>query len=344
MNTLTIPELYCPFPSQVNKYVDVLEDYALEWVRRFDLLANESSYQRLIKSKFFLLAAGAYPYCELEELKIAIDWLNWVFIWDDQCDLSDLGKQPEALRAFHERFLEILNGAETKITDVSLSYALYELRQRTLQAGSIEFFHRLVLGFEEWFHGYEQESSIRAKGIVPDINTYMRIRRSSVGVNIFITLTEFCNHLMIPDFILKHNIIKNLKLITGCIIAWCNDIFSVNREISSGDVHNMVFVLHYQKGISLEEAIELTVKMHNQKVMSMINLEKSIPSFGTDIDTELAKYLLGLHCWIRSNLDWYFSSGRYDTIESLELVKQCNIPEIMLISGSRSSDVCLKNF
>lgn len=52
MNEFILPELYCPFPSRINKYAEILEDYSLEWVLRFNLLANESSYRRFCKSKF----------------------------------------------------------------------------------------------------------------------------------------------------------------------------------------------------------------------------------------------------------------------------------------------------
>lgn len=42
MKELLSSDLYCPFSSHINKHVDVLEEYALEWVTRFNLLANES--------------------------------------------------------------------------------------------------------------------------------------------------------------------------------------------------------------------------------------------------------------------------------------------------------------
>ncbi|WP_292799453.1 hypothetical protein [Nostoc sp. NMS7] len=70
MKQLLYPDLYCPFPSQINKYIDILEEYALEWVLRFNLLAEESTYKRFCKSKFFFLAASAYPYSNIEERRL----------------------------------------------------------------------------------------------------------------------------------------------------------------------------------------------------------------------------------------------------------------------------------
>lgn len=321
MQQLLYPDLYCPFPSQINKHVDVLEEYAFEWVTRFNLLANESTYKRFCKSKFFLLAASAYPYSNLEELKIASDWLSWVFIWDDQCDLSDLGKKPEVLKVFHKRFIEILNGVEVTSQDIALTLALSNLKERTLARGSLTLFHHFISSFEKWLQGCIDEATIRAQGIVPDFDTYMMIRKSSVGVDAFLALTEFCHNLTIPDFLRKNETVLKLQFLTGHIIACCNDIFSASREMSNGDVNNLVLVLHYKQQFPLNRAIHRVVEMHNSAIQTMIDLETSIPTFGAEVDAELAKYILGMHAWIRSNHDWYSQTGRYQSLERLELTQ-----------------------
>ncbi|MEH2348150.1 MAG: terpene synthase family protein [Nostoc sp.] len=321
MNQLLCPGLYCPFPSQTNKYVDVLEEYSLEWVLRFKLLPNESSYQRFCKSKFFLLAASAYPYSNIEELKIAHDWLSWVFIWDDQCDLSELKNKPEVLNNFHQRYLEILNGAELTSQDTLFSHALIDLRQRTIQRASIKWFNYFISYLEDYFCGCVQEATNRAKGIVPDVDTYIMIRRSSVGVYAVLALAEFCNQFMIPDISRNHSLVKKLELITTDIIAWSNDIFSVSREIASGDVHNLIFVLHYHNKISIEEAIDQVTNIHNEAVHSLIRTESFLPDYREELDVEITKYISGMHSWIRGNVDWCYQSSRYQNLERLELIE-----------------------
>ncbi|MDZ8107843.1 MAG: terpene synthase family protein [Nostoc sp. DedQUE12a] len=319
MQQLLCSGLYCPFTPQINKHIDVLQEYALEWLLRFNLLANESTYKRFCKSKFFLLAASAYPDSNLEELKIANDWLTWVFIWDDQCDLSELKKQPQVLKKFHQRYLEILSGAEITNQDTLFSHALIDLRQRTLQRASIKWFKYFISYLEDYFYGCVQEATNRAKGIVPDVDTYITIRRSSVGVYAVLALAEFCNQFMIPDVLRTHYFVKKLELITTDIIAWSNDIFSASREIASGDVHNLVYVLHYHKKISIEEAIEEVTKIHNQEVISLIDLESFMPFLGGELDAYITKYISGMHGWISGNIEWCSHSSRYHNSKRLEL-------------------------
>ncbi|BAZ71123.1 terpene synthase metal-binding domain-containing protein (plasmid) [Fischerella sp. NIES-4106] len=320
MNQLTMTDLYCPFVYQCNQYADVLEDYALQWVLRFNLLTNESSYQSFSKSKISFLVASAYPHCEFEELKIANDWLSWVFIWDDQCDMSNLGKQPEALKSFRNKFIEILNGAEPSTQDIPLCHALNDLRQRMLIWGSEEWFHYFICSMKDYLNSCIQEAINRVHMTILNVNDYINLRMSTVAMYSAIELIEICNHLRLTNSLRKYYAVKKLRQMTVKILGWCNDIFSIHREIKSNDFHNLVMVIHYQQKASLAEAIECAIKMHNEEVQAMLDVEKFLPSFGREIDIELAKYISGMHAWIRGNLEWYSHSGRYQTAETLNTV------------------------
>ncbi|MBD2593864.1 terpene synthase [Nostoc spongiaeforme FACHB-130] len=319
MEKFVFPDLYCPFPSQTNKYVDVLENYSFEWLQHFDLLANNSAYQRFSNSKFFLLAAGTYPYCELEDIKITSDWHSWLFIWDDQCDMSDLGKKPEALKTYHQRFMEILCGSELSSKDISLSYALRDLRQRILQRGNTKWFDYFVRCCQDYFDGCVLQAEYRAQGIVPNIHTYIMIRNLCSAVDSCLALIELGYKMNVFESIREHQIIKQINITTNNIISWCNDIFSAPREIGSGDVHNLVFVLHYQYKITLEKAMLMAAEMHDQKVKELIALEELLRFFDRKMNQEIIEYIAGLHSWIRGNLDWYFQSNRYQSLIKLEL-------------------------
>lgn len=319
MEKFILPDLYCPFPSQINKHVDVLEEYSMEWVLRFNLQASQLAYQRFSKSRFFLLAANAYPESNLDLLKIGNDWLSWVFIWDDQCDMSELKKQPELLNVFNRRFMEILRGAVPTNQEKPIYHALADLGQRTRQRTSEKWFNYFLKCFDQYCQGCVEEANIRALNIVPDVDAYMKCRRFSVGGYLFLTVSEFCNNFMLPDILRNHEIVKQMELLTIDILAWCNDIFSASREMSSGDVHNLVLILHYLEKLSLNQAIKRATDMHNEKVRALTNLEENLPYFGEYLDIEMKQYLSIMHFWIRGNLDWYSQTARYKTAEKLDL-------------------------
>ncbi|MBD2452672.1 terpene synthase [Nostoc sp. FACHB-87] len=322
MEKLVFPDLYCPFPSQTNKYVDILEDYAFEWVLSFNLLSNESTYRRFTKTKFFWLTSCAYPNYKLEELKIGNDWLSWLFIWDDQCDLSYLKNQPEEMKVIHKRFMEIFTGAEEiTSTDIPLTHALYDLRQRMIKVWGNRYFHLLVPCLEDYFNGCVLQATNHFRKTVPDLDTYVKTRRLSVAGDLMLAWIEYFNGLKIPNIVRKHKILEQINEKTTNIFAWCNDIYSLPKELASDDVHNLVLVLYYQNKISLEEAINRAIEMHNQEIQTLLKLEESLPSFGELIDAEIKKYLSGIHEWIRGNYDWSKKTDRYNSVENLDLVK-----------------------
>ncbi|BAY18135.1 terpene synthase metal-binding domain-containing protein [Anabaenopsis circularis NIES-21] len=322
MEKLIFPDLYCPFPSQVNQYVDVLEDYAFEWVLRFNLLSNESTYQHFLKTNFFWLTANTYPHYQLEELKIGNDWLSWLFIWDDHCDLSDLRKQPQVLKVVHKRFLEIFTGAEEATSkDIPLTHALSDLRQRMIKMWGARYFHLLIPCLEDYFNGCVLQADNHSQKTIPDLETYIKTRRLSLAGDLVLAWIEYFNCLRIPNILRKHQIIEKINEMTINILAWCNDIFSFPKELASNDVHNLVLVLHYQQQLSLEQSVDYAVNMHNRELQALLELEKSLPSFGEELDTEIAKYLSGIHDWIRGNFDWCTKTARYNSVENLDLVK-----------------------
>ncbi len=321
MNQFTLPQLYCPFPSQINKHVDVLENYALEWVLRFNLLKNKAVARSFSKSQFFLLTARCYPYCELEELKIINDWVSWMMTFDDLCDEEYIGKNPSLLQVYYTRFVEILQGSELRNSDLAHAYALRDIRDRLLQIESVKWYDYFVQSIEGFFNGCVQEAANKAHRNVPDVDTYIRMRSLTGGMEHFLDLIDFCNHLIIPEFLRENDSLKQLRLMANNIASWCNDIFSASKEIAIGDVNNLIIVLAYNQELPLEQAIQRAVEMHDQEIRNMIALEASIPSFGEEIDAQVAKYISGLHSWIRGNLDWHCQSRRYHDIEKLQLAK-----------------------
>ena len=315
MTGFLLPTLSCSFPSKLNKYSAELEEYSISWLNKFHILREGSDFKRFRRGKFFMLTASTYPYCQLEELKLVNDWIIWLFNWDEQCDVSSLSNQPELIYRNHKRFLEILKGVKPNSVDLPLSHALYDIRKRLLEIDQKKGLNSFVYHVEKYFQGCVQEAINRQRKIVPDLDTYLKLRQLTGAMNTAIELMILCNHLRLPSFLLDYEIFRKLTLITNQVVCWDNDIISAYREIKNGDVHNLIFVLHHHKQISLPEAMKLGVEMRNQELENMIRLEASLPSFGEEIDTELAKYISGLHAWIRGNLDWSILTDRYQSTE-----------------------------
>jgi 5-epi-alpha-selinene synthase len=76
-------------------------------------------------------------------------------------------------------------------------------------------------------------------------------------------------------------------------------------------VHNLVVVLRQEHALSLQEAVDEAARIFNARMRDYVELEQRLPSLGVEIDGRLQRYLTGLRCWVRGNMDWSYESGRY---------------------------------
>jgi len=319
MKQIIFPELYCPFPSAVNRHAESVNQHTLAWVKRFKLIPNKGEFNRLIRSKFGWLAARAYPNAPLQELEIVSDWNTWLFIRDDQCDESRLGKDPVLLARVHEELLQVLNGRLPNSRDPALAHALYDLRVRMLDKASSGWMCRFVQSVVEYFESSVWEAQNRAYSIIPDTDTYILMRPYTGGLYTDIELIDITEGIHLPLHVRKHTSIKRLTLMANNVVCWSNDIISFAKETQHNDVHNLVVTLRrYHQ--TLQQAIDHAAELTNAEVRAFEVLQDQLPSFGTAIDVDLQRYIAVLRSWMRGNLDWANNdSGRYRT-ESVEPV------------------------
>jgi len=313
---ISFPKLACPFPCAINEHADAVNNHTLNWVKKFDLVPDEESFLRLQKSKFGRLAARAYPHAPLEELKIVSDWNTWLFIRDDQCDESGLGKDPIRLSGVHAEFLEVLQGRAPEKYDSALAHALYDLRGRLLRKANAAWMSRFVYSVIEYFESSVWEAINRADGKIPDTETYVLMRPYTGGLYTDIELIDITEDIYLPLHVRKNEVVQRLTLMANNVVCWSNDIISYAKESKHHDVHNLVTTLLPSQR-SLQQAIDLAAEMTHAEINAFVELEKQLPTFALDIDRDVQRYVAILRSWMRGNLDWAYESGRY-VVESDE--------------------------
>ncbi|MBP1150944.1 MULTISPECIES: terpene synthase family protein [Methylocaldum] len=311
MSTITLPEFYCPFPSRLNSHAEAANRHTLAWVRRFNLVTDDREWQRLEASKFSWLAARAYPDAPYEGLNIVSDWNTWLFIRDDQCDESGFGRSPDKLAHFHERLTEILTGREPNETDLPLARALHDLYLRLRQIANDDWMCRFILSVVEYFESSVWEAKNRASGITPDPLTYVTMRPFTGGLYTDIELIDVVEDISLPLHVRKHDTLQNLIRMANNVVCWSNDIISFAKEVQHNDVHNLVVTFQHHRRLSLQDAIQQAAELTNREVRNFIALKEQLPTFGAAIDSDVQRFVSVLCSWMRGNLDWSYSSGRY---------------------------------
>ncbi|ESS73140.1 germacrene A synthase [Methyloglobulus morosus KoM1] len=310
MDKIEFPKFYCPFPSAVNPHVEAVNDHTLAWVKKFDLVPDEGHFEHLKKSKFGWLAARAYPNAPLEELKIVSDWNTWLFVFDDHCDESGLGRNPTLLSDIHADLLDILKGRAPEQNDSALAHALHDIRLRLLHKASPAWMCRFVYSVIEYFESSVWEAHNRADGVIPDAATYILMRPYTGGLYTDIELIDITEDIYMPLHVRKNDVVQRLALMTNNVVCWSNDIISYAKESRCNDVHNLVAILRPTQP-SLQKTVDLVAELTNTEINAFIELQLQLPSYTPQIDADLQRFVAVLHSWMRGNLDWAYDSGRY---------------------------------
>lgn len=189
-----------------------------------------------------------------------------------------------------------------------------------------------------FFRAVRQQALDRTYDDIPDLESYIALRRDTSGCKPCFALIEFAGGYDLPDVVVEHPSIQILQDATNDLVTWSNvsnpmpsytrhplqvcksrsiadplrvqDIFSYNVEQSRGDTHNMVVVLMHEQGLAVQEAIDAVADLCERSIDTFEQTRRSLPSWGPIVDSNVESYIDGLQNWIIGSLHWSFLTER----------------------------------
>ena len=307
--------LTSPYPSALSPFEKPVQDGTIDWLVRYGIVCSKVEEDRIRNQGWTRCMARCYPNASLVDLQWISDWVSWIFLFDDQNDEAEQGRGTERLAECRPLLLDIMRGGPLQ-DDNQMLQAWHDLWSRIRPKVKPDWLERLTQQHDDYFLACIWEASNRKAGIVPDTKTYLLKRLDSGAVYPCLTLIEFVGKLNLPDNVLCHPVISQLSLSTNNLVCWSNDIFSLEKEVKNGDMHNLVITLSNEHQISLQQAADKAILMHDTEMERFEALIDQVPVFSTEIDVDVQFYIEGLKFWIQGNLDWSFESQRYGATPS----------------------------
>lgn len=309
---ISVSDLFCPFAAGANVHATAVQKETAQWAASFGLLPDEWSRRRFYATAATKLAARTRPAVPLEQLRLTSDLYFWMFLQDDMRDESEVGWHPEHLSDEDACYLNILSGEDPAKRDGPLVHALADLTSRLrARAPGPVWTHRFARAVGEYLDATIWEASNRARGTVPDLATYVEMRPLTGGLRIDDELIGLCEGTRLPREVTEHEVVRFLRRTSANAVCWANDLLSLEKELTRGDMHNLVVVLARAENLELQQATQKVVRMHDAEVHTFIESAASLPSFGNAVDADLARYVTILATRMRGNLDWVRESERY---------------------------------
>lgn len=306
---VAIPDLYCPFDPAVHPQASVVHTASIAWARAMGLAREEKHVQALHKAKVGWLVARAFPIADkLDALQIAADWITLFCLIDNHIESI---RGPMLSHVYLRSLLDVFReGAAPKIID-PYAQAFRDLRERMIAVDVPFWIVRFGEQLQRLFGTFVDEAKYRQLEAVPEFVKYRKMRAVSSGLYFGFRLGELTDNINLPPHVRDDPTVRDLESKASLIVGLANDIYTVEKEMAKGEVNNMIMVLMHEEGLSIEEAMTRTVELHDAETREFIALAMSLPTFSSEIDADLHRYVAVLTSMISGHRTWALETARY---------------------------------
>ncbi|MGH3159761.1 MAG: terpene synthase family protein [Streptosporangiaceae bacterium] len=313
MESDTDPVFYCPIRSAINPRVADAERYATQWAREQHLIAADDAWG-VGPARIGYLASYANPWGSWDALKITVEWLDWLMVYDDaivdkRINVSKLDEP--TIRRLHARVIDILRGSAVTAGEEPLLRAVGAIRQSIVRLCPDWDMAEFIAGFGHYLQSNLWEATNIWSAQPAHLSAYTNMRRHTGCLFPTYRLgAAICGIFPGPE-VCEHVAIQQLEIMANNYTCWLNDVYSYERELRDGQVNNLVAVLRREFECDTREAADRAVGMCRIEMDSYLELKDRLPLLGVTVDPVLEAYLDVVESWIRALFDWHKMTGRY---------------------------------
>ncbi|KAF7984104.1 hypothetical protein HWV62_16714 [Athelia sp. TMB] len=272
------------------------------------------------KGAFGLLCALTFPKVNHYHLRSYCDLMHTVFALDEHTDVCD---GPGAKAICDAAMDAIMHPdkpcpqGESVIGEIARQF----WKRASAKAPKV-CQERFVNVWRAYLDAVVVQAERRSSSYICTIDEYWASRRGNVGVDPVFAMVEISLELDIPHSVMDHPAIVSLTKDANSMTILGNDMYSYKKELLSGDAdYNMVTVVMVNEKTDLAGAIQWISNAHDELVdrflktrEDVLNHQNGVPSWGKDIDHQVAAYIDGLGNWVKGHDEWSFESGRCASI------------------------------
>ncbi len=308
-----------PFQAPVSPHAESARSRHLDWVRARGLVRSEAGLIEYESWDLPQAAARTYPYASADDIYMLINWFSIGFLFDDQFNANTTG-YAERVAAVAQEMITIPFRPPGSRPDVvcPITLAWSEVWAWLSDGMSESWRNRFAASWGRFLAAHAHEVRLSANGVALNLKDYLALRRITVGIHHSIDIAERSRRFEVPVQVQAHKLMRAMRDAAADVIAYMNDVHSLEREERRGDPHNLVTVLRHDRGWSRQAAIDEAVRMANEHLELYERLEAQIPEvcdeLGLDEDDRrsVGMGVEGIRNWIRGMYDWAMSTGRYE--------------------------------
>lgn len=302
------PVLFCPIDSALHDEVESCNEMTVAWAKRFGLV-TESTMPRLRAMKTGSLAARFHPNVSSGSLNLVADWFTFLCLLDDWVEgFEDIDDAAVALAKIHALSAgpAIENALAIGPVELAAADIFARLQPLASPAQSSSFAACLKHLFDCYI--FEVKSRAAMRPLAPALYMPMRVQTSlfpaAAAIGIVVERIELSKEPSSGAALFQAELLEIASNIGG----WQNDIFTYEKELRVGEIHNLVVVIAEAEALDLPAAIAKAIGMHDAEVRRFIAFAANGLK---SVDRNSSRYAAMLTAYVRGHLDWAHETGRY---------------------------------
>lgn len=317
MQQIVTANVYCPFISQVNPLTEVACEQAYSWLDQIELAQRGTDLERSFRRTRLPDYMGyIYPTAGFAELLCLVKFLTWSGALEDMADDMD-AKPAYYVRKMLSQCASVLRVDCIGEPDTQgflcppLALSLYEIWREIFSCTPLHWRRRFSQNAKNYIMAHEEEIENRSTGVIPDLESYQKLRTNTGMPGCLVDLVEYSEHFFFPPSVILSPEMQMLRKAACDHVIWVNDVFSRNKESFVNDPHNLITVLQHDEQCSLPEAVEKTCQMISSAARTVLEMEEHLPTLFPDYADNLRRYAVSLKRLDAGNCLWHSISSRY---------------------------------
>jgi hypothetical protein len=320
---ITLPELDCPFPASMHLDAQPIEEGTIAWMKRYGYIRTPREEETARHAEFGIRAARVHPTGRTEAIQLVSDLTVWLFLTDDVYVEEPGQASALAVTAEHViRSIRVLrNPEDLPVAPNASLLALQDISNRLRAAATHEQVERVVNGMVEFFLAGCCEAVSFSRKSLPLTADYIPVRDAINCLrSVCFVFIEIVGGYELPGRTWSRPDLQAVVNTAVRIISNHHDVLSGLRELTHDVPMNLPAVIAREEGLPISEAFARVADLANAEMNSFVAMSDRL--LADEKDRTVRDYVEGLKAWIRGNLDWSLTTGRYRVSDYLMQTRQ----------------------